>query len=452
MFQKKGIAFAFIFASMLLTACLGEKEDPFTRLPEEPVETIEGRIFPFSVSVSTQSTHRLEKDEKLVAYLASNIVRLEDFEGREVEVEGVRRQAKMREVFWVESIRVQNIDRGESVPQDSFFQTRTFGFTHPEGWEYTTAPDGTAHFIEKSDQARRVFLTFSVRDLEKEDKGQDPNILIANMAGIQETSEDMGQNRKTITLFSNLYDRKYVFVFTTRFEDFERKTAFYKLLNSFVEGEANVRKAQEKHQKVLAAAEANRIKDDPEFLIPEEILETSEETSLEGAAEKEEAEEKPSFFEKLFGDDEEEALVEESVEEKTIEAVALPSEKEKSTTPSSVEPQAFTDIITAKAFLYESSYYGFSMKVPWGYWFRNFGQSESALARIGFADHDMSGEEDSEFWLEILGDQDPVSAFSEQLAGDQLILEFPRNKNSFFRFSGPERFRDAMLSIYSTIE
>jgi len=51
-----------------------------------------------------------------------------------------------------------------------------------------------------------------------------------------------------------------------------------------------------------------------------------------------------------------------------------------------------------------------------------------------------------------LGDQDPVSAFSEQLAGDQLILEFPRNKNSFFRFSGPERFRDAMLSIYSTIE
>ena len=92
------------------------------------------------------------------------------------------------------------------------------------------------------------------------------------------------------------------------------------------------------------------------------------------------------------------------------------------------------------------------MKVPWGYWFRNFGQSESALARIGFADHDMSGEEDSEFWLEILGDQDPVSAFSEQLAGDQLILEFPRNKNSFFRFSGPERFRDAMLSIYSTIE
>ena len=234
MFRQKGPVFAFILVSVLLTACFGEQEDPFTRLPEEPTETIEGRVFPFSVSVSTQATHRLEKDGKLEAYLASKIVHLEDFEGREVSVEGVRRNAKMREVFWVESIKVKDVKRGVEGPKDLFFQTRTFGFTHPEGWEYTTAPDGTAHFIDREDASRRVFLTFSVQDLEKEDKSKDPNVLIANMVGIQETSEDLGQNRRTITLISNLYDRKYVFLFTTRFEDFEKKTAFFKLLNSYV--------------------------------------------------------------------------------------------------------------------------------------------------------------------------------------------------------------------------
>jgi len=400
MFRQRGPVFAFILVSLLLTACFGEQEDPFTRLPEEPTETLEGRVFPFSVSVSTQATHRLEKDGKLEAYLASKIVHLEDFEGREVSVEGVRRAAKMREVFWVESIKVKDVKQGKDGPKDLFFQTKSFGFTYPEGWEYTTAPDGTAHFIDRSDEARRVFLTFSVQDLDKEDEDKDPNVLIANMVGIQETSEDMGQNRRTITLISNLYDRKYVFLFRTRFEDFEKKTAFFKLLNSFVEGESNVRRAEEKYQKALAQAESDKING-------------------------------------------------------TEVPVVTPDPKPEAPKAEPVPTQtsaSFNNLITEKAFLYESSYYGFSMKVPWGFWFRNFGQNESTLARIGFADNEMSGEEDSEFWLEILGDQDPVTAFSEQRDGEQLILEFPRNNNSFFRMTGPESFRDAMLSIHSTIE
>ena len=74
---------AFLCVSVLLSACVWpEKNDPFERLPEEELETIEGTIYPFSVSVSTRATHRLEKDNHLVAFLASNIIRLEDFEGR----------------------------------------------------------------------------------------------------------------------------------------------------------------------------------------------------------------------------------------------------------------------------------------------------------------------------------------------------------------------------------
>ena len=61
--MKKSILLALGLAVTVLTACvLPEKEDPFERLPEENLETIEGKLFPFSVSVSTRATHRLEQD------------------------------------------------------------------------------------------------------------------------------------------------------------------------------------------------------------------------------------------------------------------------------------------------------------------------------------------------------------------------------------------------------
>ena len=97
---RKKIFFGLFLASIIISACVSpEQEDPFERLPEEPVETLAGEIFPFSVSISTRATHRLENDGKLVAYLASKIVRLEDFEGRKVEVDGVWRTEKCEKFF-----------------------------------------------------------------------------------------------------------------------------------------------------------------------------------------------------------------------------------------------------------------------------------------------------------------------------------------------------------------
>ena len=98
--MKQKLIFGVLFAALVLSACVfPEKNDPFSRLPEEAVETLEGEIFPFSVSVSTRATHRLENEGKLVAYVASDIARLSDFEGREVEIDGVRRTEKMREIL-----------------------------------------------------------------------------------------------------------------------------------------------------------------------------------------------------------------------------------------------------------------------------------------------------------------------------------------------------------------
>ena len=90
--MKKTFFFGLLASLLTLTACvLPEKEDPFERLPEENLETIEGKLYPFSVSVSTRATHRLERDNKLVGYLASDLVQLAEFEGQEVMLEGVWR-------------------------------------------------------------------------------------------------------------------------------------------------------------------------------------------------------------------------------------------------------------------------------------------------------------------------------------------------------------------------
>ncbi|MBT6831839.1 hypothetical protein HN954_03575 [bacterium] len=434
----KKFIWAFFAVAVVLTACVvPEKDDPFERLPEEKLETLSGEIFPFDISVSTRATHRLEKDEKLVALLASDIVRLEDFEGRDVELDGVFRTEKMREIFWVYVVRAQDVPVQNSEKTEERFETKNFTFVFSVGWESSTAPNGTVHFVEKSDEARRVFLTFEVGEVSKLDKKSDPNVLIANLAGIKKTSSDeLGRERQTISLFSNLSDRKYTFEFTSSFEEFEKKKEFFKLLNSFVEGSANVRHEKDKDLRAQAAAEAEKLSETP--IKNEEIIPNPE------SLPEPEIEEKEGLFSKFFGkNDESESVDFEKVEE--VFQSELFAE----------EPKNFTNLVNEKAFDYSSEYFGFSMKSPWGFWFNNFGATDTKLTRIGFANHKIETESDVDFWLEIVGDDRATSKFLEKRTGAEneiVVIKWPRTATSFFNLTGPIEFRDAMLSIQGTVK
>ncbi|MCK5461017.1 hypothetical protein KAI58_03460 [Candidatus Gracilibacteria bacterium] len=438
-FSKKYFI-GFFCAGILLSACvLPEKEDPFERLPEEKVETIGGEIFPFSVSVSTRATHRLEEDGKLQAYLASKVVRLEDFEGREVEVDGVFRTEKMRPVFWVEKIRLKDIEKKKEEEKDLVFETKKFRFIYPKDWEYTTAPNGMAYFLDRIDPARRVFLTFSVEDLSSEDKKTDPNILIANLAGTKEITQDnLGREGEKLILFSNLYKKKYTFIFTHTFEEFEKKKSFFKLLSSFVEGEDNIQKIKDEELKKLAEKEKEKL--DEEALAAEALSAQKEQDRKESEQEDGE-EESESLLEKFFG----------KTNEPVVEKKEDIKESSQSVTTEVVVGE-FKNLIDVKSFSYQSTYYKFSMKVPYGFWFRNFGQNEESIAEIGFSDQDFSKKTGARFWLRILGDQTPPKEIVERMEEDRLILQIPRSEKSFFEFSGPVEFRDAMWSILKTIE
>ncbi len=444
---------------ILLTACVfPEKEDPFVRLPEEELKTLDGEIFPFSVSVATSATHRLEKDGKLVSYLASDVVRLEDFEGQKVEVDGVARNEKMREIFWVEAVRLK--DKKEEVEEEKTeerFLTKKFTFIYPKNWEYSLSPDGTAYFLDKEDPGRRVFLTFSVSEIEKEDKKTDPNVLISNLAGTKEVSTDeFGRERQELTLFSNLYDQKYSFIFTNSYEEFEKKKAFFKLLNSFVEGEENVRNAKKEDMRAQAKKEAEKIEEETgetgngeegtgKFQIPNDKLQTGKENSS-GESKKSEGVEESSAVKKETGDKETESLLSKFWEEKAEEADV--SDKTEEVTSN----KEFKNLIDARSFNYDSGYYKFSMKVPYGFWFRNFGPSEEALTRIGFATYEFSTPGGSEYWVQIKESENSTQKTVERMDGDTLIIEHPRDFKSYFEASGPTKFRDAMMSILSSIQ
>ncbi len=441
--SKRFLGACFVTAILLSACVFPEQDDPFERLPAEETETIVGEIFPFSVSVSTRATHRLENEGKLVSYLASKIVRLDDFVGRKVELEGIRRAEKMREIFWVEAIRLKDLaEKSKDEKVENRLKTKRFTFVFPENWEYSTAPDGTTHFTKKDDPARRVFLKFTVEDVSRDDKKNDPNVLISNLAGIKKIEMDeLERERQEIILFSNISDKKYKFVFTASFEEFEKKKSFFRLLNTFIEGEENVLAAVEKDLKNVAEREAEKIK--------------KTETPIDLVKEVETEKDEASILSRIFGKDDEVSAPEEikdvieiSEEEEVPPAKEIPAED--------AEPVdlsiTFKNIIDARAFVYDSAYYKFSMKVPFGFWFRNFGASENRIAEIGFSDEAFETRSGAKFWLSIIGDDTPPTKFSEKLEEDKLIIEFPRGEKSFFRLHGPSRFRDAMRSVQSTVE
>lgn len=440
---NKKVVLGFFAGGVLLTACMvPEQEDPFTRLPEEQTQTLQGEVFPFSVSIPTRTTHRLEKDGKLVAFLASDIVRLDDFEEREVEVRGVFRNEKMRQIFWVEGIKLLDSDtqNPEEEKTHERFVTKTFTFLYPNMWEYSTAPNGTAYFLDKNDENRLVFLTFVVEDVRAQDVPEDPNVLIANMAGQKEIlTDESGKRRERITLTSNLYNKKYTFTFTPSDENPDREKEFRRLMSSFVEGAENVDAAVKEDLRKAAEREAAQARKEAEAARMKELERQAEEDATNAGV-----------------DTPPNAPDETPTPTDEPEEPEIPAENEPE--PDSPEPTpvpedgSYTNLIDENAFGYESSAWNFSIRVPYGFWFRNYGAMENALIRIGFSNEAFESARDVKFWMDIVETKNPVQTLQEDTLEGGIVIDVPRDEETQFRLYGPAQFRDAMRSIADSIE
>ena len=441
---NKKTLFGILFGIIFLSACaFPEQEDPFERLPEEPLDTIAGELFPFAVSVSTRATHRLERGGKLVGYLTSDLVRLEDFEGQSVELQGVWRTDKMREIFWVESVRVA----GETETEDSGesrFTTKNFTFLYPSSWDYTESPDAKLFFIDKTDPNRRVFLTFSVEKFSPEAERIDPNIVLGSLAGTKEIlPTDGAREKEIITLYSNLGTDKYVFQANYSFDDFDKKRALLSLLESFVEGESQVATVLEGEKIKAAELEANKLQESVEqekleakAKLVDEIVDPENETFLDKLLNKTPEIEKPLAAEPEVSQASDPV---EEVQEAIKEAVTLES------------VQVFENLIDNRAYSYNSPAFKLSIKTPFGHWFQNFGAIGGSLFAIGFADNVIGGTGDVDFWLRGKTGTPPTST-TATLEGETLVITKQRTETSFFEMRGPVQFKDAMWSVLESIQ
>ncbi len=113
----------------------------------------------------------------------------------------------------------------------------------------------------------------------------------------------------------------------------------------------------------------------------------------------------------------------------------------------------FKNLLDESAFFYKSTRYEFSIKVPAGFWFRNFGKIEDSLGSVGFSSTGaVNTTKDVEFWLNIIKTNIPLYSIKISKQNNLLKIEFPKNQNEKFIFSGNIKFQDVILSIISSID
>ncbi len=185
----------------------------------------------------------------------------------------------------------------------------------------------------------------------------------------------------------------------------------------------------------------------------EKLMAQTEKQIEEAKAEARESEDS-SFWDRIMTEEEGGSVAETAEDDSdTSEPAAAPEAPSDEKSVSSPDlPEDYENLIDERAFLYESSHLGLSMKVPANHWFYNFGGTENAIAEIGFADEPVSSRAQAKFMLRILSSDTPPETLTEKVVGDELVLEMPRDETSFFRMTGPLRFRDAMRSVLSSID
>jgi len=421
--------------SLTFSGCSWFESKPiFKPIPDEILKTISGTLFPFSVSVSTNATHRLEKDGKLVGYIASDIVKLKKFENQEVDIEGVWRHEKMHQIFWVERIHVKVKEKIEEIkiqkPQYNRFKMKDFSFKYPIGWSHTITPDDKAHFINKEDPQRRVFLTFSVRAFSSEEKKIEPNILINDFSGTKTITIEKGNEKEDVKLFSQKGVWEYRFVSQVKMDDFERKKEISKLIMSFVEGEENVQKAILEDKKLLAKEEESKIE-------KVEVLEDAKNEEkphpnplLEGEGTKNDSKKVEKNLEEAKGEE-----TENNPEEVTKYKLGEYEEK-----------------IDNRAYSYSNSYRKMSLRVPYGFWYRGLGAQYGSVYEMGIAKHPVHKYSDAEIFVKIFYVDKPFKEMKEGIIKDRVILTKMRDEKTAYEVSGPLKYRDEMWSIFNTLK
>ncbi|PID70266.1 hypothetical protein CSB37_02675 [bacterium DOLZORAL124_38_8] len=426
--------------------------------------TISGVLFPFDVSVATKATHRLEKDNKLVALVASDVVNLEIFEGRNVDLTGFSKSEGKRNVFWVHSIDLkEDLDHlvaDEELFTDTYVQGKGYTFLYPKTWEMFMAPDGALYFSQKGDVNRRAFFVFNVKDVEESDAEKERNVLISGLKGVKKITSESKREHQLIELFSADGAKKYVFQFNSLFEEFEKKQAFFALLNSFVTGDEAVQKAIVERKKQIADQKEKLLKKKNDLLEIRSQLEAlkAAEAQNENGVTSQKDEEGTSVFDNLIEftktaetENENKKEVIEAEENQMPQVETKPTEE---TPKVKSDLNDFNNLINAKAYRYGSSFLKLSLQIPYGFWFQNFGNVNNTIATIGVQKSPIDGLAGTDFQIELIKKEGGVSAVTETEKDGKIVIEMPRPgfKNSFIRISGSPEFRDAMHSVRSTIQ
>jgi hypothetical protein len=359
-------------------------------------------------------------------------------------LEGVWRNEKMRQIFWVEGIRVASLmtDKEEEDEGPLRFTTKKFTMLVPSTWEYSLAPNGVAYFLNKEDPARRVFLTFAVEDYSPESGIDNPNISMNGFTGMKtNTTDENGKEREIITLYSNIDPIKYVFTATYFFDDFETKKSVFDVLQSFVEGEAAVQEVVIAEQKAKAEAEAEKLAKAEAAIAEAEAAENEEDSEEEDESAVDKA--KGLISGLLSGDEDENEEETKEVEKEEMSTV--------DPTPVVVSNSDYTNLIDDRAYTYESTL-GFSLKVPYGNWFRSFGAYDGSLTAIGVANAEVNSAADVQMWVKVLTKDKPSEKTVELITADGVTLIKKRDNNSVYELTGPVSQRDTLWSIADSIQ
>lgn len=361
--------------------------DPMAALEEPTLQTLEGVVLPFSVSVPTAATHRLEADGKLIAYLASSAVPLQESENTSVELTGRFRPEKMRRIFWVEAVTTPELPLPTKTPPptEQHYTGDGYQFTVPADWRWSPSPEGIAYFFQAEDELKKVFLSFERRAITSPDTPAQSQI--GSLPAIKTVVlEANGTERQEVILRSQASPgQEYRFWFTSAAEDYSRKRAFAALLNTFLEGEPPTPESPP-----TAPAETSPSTDPSTPPTPDPL-------------------------------------------------------------PEEGNPSDYIPMLGSRYHSYTSNYYGFNVQIPWQYYYMHFGPVGESITTIGFATGEIPTEQTMQFRLDILKTQNPPSTLREIQNGDTITVHVPRDSRTLFSLTGPAALRDTLLSIAHSI-